>query len=89
MPILRLIAKIRNVLPFQAAKSTNRRQFSLGEVQELAEREDFCEMLTAAGVPDMPIPEAPPKKWSEGKEFDGSTFGNAAYRKYQKDFFEK
>ena len=67
MPIFRLIAKVRNVLPFRTAKSTSQRKFSFVELQELAEREDFGDILNAAGVPDTLILEAVPKKWSGGR----------------------
>lgn len=89
MPIFRLIARVRNVLPFRATKSTSQRKFSLVEIQELAEREDFDKILTAAGVPNTPIPEAVPNKWSKGKEFDASQFDASAYNNYQKNFFKK
>lgn len=89
MPILRLIAKVRNVLPFRTAKTTQQRKFTLAEFQALAEQGDFGEILTAAGVPDIPSPEAVPNKWSKGKEFDASKFDASAYNKYQKDFFKK
>ncbi len=89
MPIFRLIAKVRNALGFWAAKSTSRRKFTFAELQELAERDDFDEILTAAGIPDTSIPEAVPKKWTEGEEFDASKFDVSAYKKYEKDFFRK
>lgn len=89
MATYRLIAKVRNVLPFRAAKSTSQRKFSLVELQELAERDDFDKILTAAGVPNIPSPEAVPNKWSKGKEFDASKFDASAYKKYEKDFFSK
>lgn len=62
MPILRLIAKIQNVLPVRKATSTKQRRFTLAELQELAERNDFGEILTAAGVLDTSIPEAREKR---------------------------
>jgi hypothetical protein len=89
MPILRLIAKIRNVLPFRTAKATDQRKFTFVELQELAERDDFGEILTAAGVPDAPAAEAVSKKWSKDEEFDASKFDDAAYQKYQRNFFER
>lgn len=89
MPILRLIAKVRNVLPFRTAKSTSQGKFSFVELQELAEREGFGKILTATGVPDTPIPQAVAKKWAEGEEFDASKFDDAAYKKYQRDFFKQ
>lgn len=89
MPILRLIAKIRNVLPFRSAKATNQCKFTFVELQELAERDDFGEILASAGVPDTPISKAVPKKWSTGVEFNASKFDDAAYKKYEKDFFKK
>lgn len=45
MPILRLIAKIRNVLPFRTAKATNPRKFTFVELQALADGDDFGEIL--------------------------------------------
>lgn len=87
--VLRLIAKIQNVLPFRTAKSTNQRKFTFAELQELAERDDFGEILTAAGVPDTLVPDAVPKKWSQGEKFNRPKFDAAAYRKYQRDFFKK
>jgi hypothetical protein len=89
MPILRLIAKVRNVLPFWAPKSARQSKFSLVELQELAEREDFDKILTVAGVPDTPSPEVVSKKWSAGQEFDAAKFDDAAYKKYEKDFFSR
>lgn len=89
MAIFRLLAKVRNVLAFRAAKSTSHRKFSLVELQELAERDDFGKILTNAGVPDTPIPQAVAKKWAEGEEFDASKFDDAAYKKYQRDFFKQ
>ena len=89
MPIFRLIAKVRNVLPFRTAKSTSQRKFSFVELQELAEREGFDKILTAAGVPDNPTGEVVPKTWTEGEKFDASKFDDAAYKKYQRDFFER
>jgi hypothetical protein len=86
---LRLIAKIRNVLPFRTARSINQRKFTLTELQELAERDDFDTILTAAGVPDTPVPEVTPKNWGQGEDFDASKFDDAAYKKYQRDFFKK
>ena len=65
------------------------RKFTFAEQQELAERDDFGELLTAAGVLNTPIPESTPKKWSEGVEFDASKFDGAAYKKYEEDFFKK
>ena len=62
MPIFRLIVKVCNVLPFRAAKSTSHRKFSLVKLQELADREHFDKILTVAGVPDIPSPEAVPNK---------------------------
>ncbi len=88
MPILRLIAKVRNVLAFRAPKSTSHRKLSLVELQELAEWEDFDKIYTVAGVPKMPIPVAFSKKWAEGEGFDASKFDDAAYEKYQKYIFE-
>jgi hypothetical protein len=60
------------------------RKFTFNELQDLAERDDFGEILTAAGVPDTPIleNEITPKKWGEGVEFDHATFDEAAYQKY-------
>lgn len=82
MPILRLIAKVRNVLSFRKAKSTSQRKFSLVELQELAEREDFDKIFTAAGVPNTPIPKTREEKWGDLEEFDCSKFDEAAYSKY-------
>jgi hypothetical protein len=64
MPILRLIAKIRNVLHFRTAKATNQRKFTSVELQEMAERDNFGEILTAVGISDNHIPEAISKKWA-------------------------
>ena len=89
MPLLRLIARVRNVLPFRTAKSPSHRKFSFVELQELAERENFDKILTAAGVPDTPNFNAVAKKWRNGKEFDASKFEDAAYQKYEKEFFRK
>jgi hypothetical protein len=88
MVILRLIEKIQNVLPFCTAKSGKVRRFTFTELQDLAERNDFGEILTAAAVPDRPIPEAVPKKWSEGEEFDASKFDDAAYKEYEADNYK-
>lgn len=82
MPIFRLIVRARNVLPFREAKSTSQRKFSLVELQELAEREEFDKILTAAGVPNTPIPKTREEKWDDLVEFDCSEFDEAAYWKY-------
>ena len=89
MPILRLIARVRNVIPFRTGKPRSQRKFTFVELQELAERNDFGEILTAAGVPDTPIPKAREERWEDLVEFDRSKFDNAAYEKYQRDFFKK
>lgn len=89
MPILRLIARVHNILPFRTAKATNQRKFTFAELQDLAERDDFDEILTAAGTPETPVPEVVSKKWSEGEEFDAAKFDPASYKKYQRDFFER
>ena len=89
MPILRLIARVRNVIPFRTGKPRSQRKFRFIKLQELAERDDFSEILTAAGVPDKPIPEVVSKKWSEGREFDASKFDDAAYKVYETDFSKK
>ena len=47
-------------------------------------RDDFGDILTAAGVPDIPVWEfTEKKKWSEGKEFNALTFN---YQQYEKGF---
>ena len=63
------------------------RKFSFLDLQEMAERDDFCDILTAAGVSDIPVQESTEKKkWSEGEEFNASTFN---YQQYEKDFLKK
>lgn len=63
------------------------RKFSFLELQELAEQDDFGDILTAAGVPDIPVQKSiERKKWSEGEEFNASTFD---YEKYEKDYLKK
>ena len=89
MPILQLIAKIQDVLPFRTGKSTKQRKFTFAELQELAEQDDFGRILDTAGIPNPPIPGAAQKKWSEGVEFDASIFDDAAYKKYEEDYFKK
>ena len=50
-------------------------------------RDDFGDILTAAGVPDIPVQKSTEtKKWSEGEEFNASTFN---YQQYEKDFLKK
>jgi hypothetical protein len=89
MPILRLIAKIRNVLSFRTAKATNQVKFTCVELQELAERADFDRILDAAGVLNSPVAESVPKKWSEGKEFDAFKFDDATYKEYEANSLTK
>jgi hypothetical protein len=80
---------VGNKLRVPARKSASNRKFTFAEMEELAERDDFGEILTAAGIPDTPIPEAREEKWDDLVEFDRSKFDDAAYKKYEEDFFKK
>lgn len=86
MSIKKIVDNLLSSLP---PKQLEEQRFTLAEMEELAQRDNFGAILTAAGVPDTPIPEAIPEKWAEGQEFDASKFDDAAYKKYHQDFFKK
>lgn len=89
MTILRLIAKILEVFHFRPAKSGEFRKFTFAELQELAERDDFDQILKEARLPGMPILKGFEKKWNRGKGLDASKFDAAAYKKFQREVFQK
>jgi hypothetical protein len=62
--------------------------YTIAELARLAEHEHFDRILDEAGVPNPPVPEPRGRKWSEGREFDASTFDSAAYEKYEAEFFK-
>lgn len=64
-------------------------RFTFADLQELSKQNDFCAFLTAAGVPDGPIPKPASRGWSVEEEFDAAKFDDAAYTEYERDFFKK
>ena len=86
MSITKIVYKL---LASPTPKRLGEQKFTFDEIEELAQRDDFGAILTAAGVPDKPVPELASKKWGEGKEFDASKFDCAEYKKYQREFFKK
>ena len=63
--IYRLISTVSNGFCFPAARPANQRKITFAEMEELAERDDFGGILTAAGIPDTPIPEARVELWGD------------------------
>lgn len=84
---------LTNAFSHGKTSQEDRLELSPDELVELAKSdkddEFFNEVLKLSHIPNRVVPEGGEERWDDLVEFDRSTFDDAAYRRYQENFFKK